>query len=168
MAKGAPTPESNNAINCGYIISIIEKIMDQGLYSLSGWTFYRKISKPRDSGLDFPNGCEIWKGPRQPCCRDACEIAELYNHYDIQSRGHETSRGLMTSEPSGNGASVFLHTLPSLQWRRMSVMVSQLTSHSTVCLSAHSVQHQRRKEQSSTLRSLCERIHQWIPLPKGH
>ena len=38
----------------------------QGLYSLSGKTSYRKISTPRDSGLNFSNRSEIWQVPRQP------------------------------------------------------------------------------------------------------
>ena len=39
-----------------------------GLYSLSGRTstrISRKVSQPLDSGLDFPNGSQIWQAPRQ-------------------------------------------------------------------------------------------------------
>ena len=54
----------------------------QGLYTLSGKTSYREISKPRDSGLDFSNRSEIWQAPRQQRCRDACQISERYDHFD--------------------------------------------------------------------------------------
>ena len=50
----------------------------------------REDSKPRDSGLDFSNRSEIWEAPRQYRSRDACPIAEQYDHYDTQSRGFET------------------------------------------------------------------------------
>ena len=54
----------------------------------------REVSKPRDSGLDFSNRSQIWQAPRQQRCRDACQISERYDHYNIQSRGFETSRDL--------------------------------------------------------------------------
>ena len=57
------------------------------LNSLSGKTSRRKISKPRDSGLDFSSRFEIWQAPRQHRCRDARQISERYNHYNIQPRG---------------------------------------------------------------------------------
>ena len=50
----------------------------------------REVSKPRDSCLDFSNRSEIWQAPRQQCCRDACQISERCDHYNIQSRGFET------------------------------------------------------------------------------
>ena len=46
------------------------------------------------SGLDFFNCSEIWQAPRQQRCRDACQISELNDHYNTQSRGFETSRDL--------------------------------------------------------------------------
>ena len=55
----------------------------------------REVSKPRDSGLNFSNRSEIWQVPRQHCCRGACQISELYDHCNIQSRGFETSRDLV-------------------------------------------------------------------------
>ena len=33
-----------------------------------------------------------WQAPRQQRCRDACQISERYDHYNIQSRGFKTSR----------------------------------------------------------------------------
>ena len=54
----------------------------------------REVSKPRDSGLNFSNRSEIWQTPRQHRYRDACQISERYDHYNIQSRGFETSRDL--------------------------------------------------------------------------
>ena len=60
----------------------------QGLYLLSRWMSYRNISWSR---LDFFNRSEIWLPPRQQCCRDACQIAERYDYYNIQSRGFEAS-----------------------------------------------------------------------------
>ena len=64
-----------------------------GYHSLSGWTSYRKISW--DSGVDFSNRSEIWQAPRQQRRRDACQIAEWYGNYNIQSCGFEASRDLV-------------------------------------------------------------------------
>ena len=79
-----------------------------GLYSLSGKTSVRRltarsreVSKPRDSSLNFSIRSEIWQVPRQRCCRGACQISERYDHCNIQSRGFETSRDMMTSS-NGN------------------------------------------------------------------
>ena len=71
----------------------------QGLYWLSGWTSYRKISwnisEPRDSGLDFSNRSEICQAPR-----DVCQMLEWYDPYNIQSRGFETARDLAVRRSS--------------------------------------------------------------------
>ena len=74
-----------------YIIWILP-----GLDSLSGRfiTRSREVSKPRDWGLDFFKRSEIWQAPRQQRCRDACQISERYDHYNIQSPDFETSRDL--------------------------------------------------------------------------
>ena len=50
----------------------------------------RKVSKPRDSSLDFSNRFEIWQAPRQQRCRDACQILQRYDDYNIQYRSFET------------------------------------------------------------------------------
>ena len=52
---------------------------------------FRQISKPRDSGLDLFNHSDIWQVVRQQDCRDAGQISERYDHYNIQSRGFKTS-----------------------------------------------------------------------------
>ena len=65
-----------------------------GLSNTSGKTSYRKISKPRDSGLDFFNRSEMWQAPRQQRCRDACQISLRYKPYYTQYRGFEKSRDL--------------------------------------------------------------------------
>ena len=44
--------------------------------------------------LDFSNCSEIWQATRQQRFLDACPILERYDHYNIQSRGFETSRDL--------------------------------------------------------------------------
>ena len=54
----------------------------------------REVSKPWDSVLHFSIRSEIWQAPRQQHCRHACKISERYDHYNIQYRGFETSRGL--------------------------------------------------------------------------
>ena len=54
----------------------------------------RKFSKSRDSCLDITNRFEIWQAPRQRGCRDACQISERCDHYNIQSHGFDTSRDL--------------------------------------------------------------------------
>ena len=51
-------------------------------------------SKQRDSGLNLTNRSDIWQTPRQQRCRDACRISKRCNHYNIQPRGFESSRGL--------------------------------------------------------------------------
>ena len=53
-----------------------------------------KDSKPRDPGLYFSNHSESWQAHRQQCCRDAGQISERYDQYNIQSRGFEISRAL--------------------------------------------------------------------------
>ena len=60
----------------------------------------REVSKPRDSGLDCCSRSGIWQAPRQQRCRDACQISERFDHYDIKSRGFETSRDLAVRSPS--------------------------------------------------------------------
>ena len=74
---------------------------DQGLYSLSGWTSYRKISwslKPRNLDLVFSNHSEIWRAIRQlpRCLPNFRAIRSLI----IPSRGFETSRDLAVRRPS--------------------------------------------------------------------
>ena len=66
-----------------------------GLYSLSRWTSYRMMSSSLEAarfGFSFFNRPENLQGPRQHRCRDACQIAEWYHDYNIQSRGFGTSR----------------------------------------------------------------------------
>ena len=46
----------------------------------------REVLELRDSGLDISNRSEIWQAPRQQRCRDACQISERYDHYNIRSR----------------------------------------------------------------------------------
>ena len=38
----------------------------------------REVSKPRESGLNFSNGTEIWQAPRQQRCLDAIEDLSSY------------------------------------------------------------------------------------------
>ena len=54
----------------------------------------REVLKPRDAGLDFSNSSAIWQASRQQRCRDASQIAERNDHYNIQSHDFETSRDL--------------------------------------------------------------------------
>ena len=61
--------------------------MIQGLNSLSGKVSYHKIPcSLRAASFGFK--------PFKRCCRNACQISERYDHYNIQSRGFETSRAL--------------------------------------------------------------------------
>ena len=60
----------------------------------------REVSKPRDLGLIFSSHSEIWQAPQQQHCRNVCQIAERYDHYNIESRGFETSRDLVVRRPS--------------------------------------------------------------------
>ena len=58
-----------------------------------------KSRMSRDSGSNISNRSEIWQAPRQSCCRDACQMSERYDRYNIQSRGFETSRDLAVRGP---------------------------------------------------------------------
>ena len=49
----------------------------------------KNVSKPQDSGLDFSNRYVIWQASRQQ--RDACQISERCDLYNIQTRGFEAS-----------------------------------------------------------------------------
>ena len=60
----------------------------------------QEIVKTRISGLDFFNCSEMCRTHRQQRCRDARQIAERVNQYNIQSRGFETSRDLAVQHPS--------------------------------------------------------------------
>ena len=71
------------------LLESLEICIFLGLYSLSGWTAYRKISrslKPARFILNFSRCSEIWQAPQQHSCRDTCQILEWYNHYNTQSR----------------------------------------------------------------------------------
>ena len=73
------------------------------VYSLSGRTSYRKISWSLEAArfsLDFSNRSWIWQTPGQQRCRDACQISERRDRYNIQSRGFETSQDLAVRRPS--------------------------------------------------------------------
>ena len=71
----------------------------QGLYSQSGHTLYRKISRreisqPR-SGLDFSIRSEIWQVPRSSPVEMPVKFpSERCDHCNTQSHSFETSRDL--------------------------------------------------------------------------
>ena len=71
-----------------------------GLYLLSGKTSCRKFSWSIEAA-NFSNRSEIWQEPRQQRCRDACQIADGYDHFNIQSLGFETSRDLAVRRLAG-------------------------------------------------------------------
>ena len=73
--------------------------LQSGPLFISRRTYYRKISKPQHSDLSFSNRSEIRQTPRQQRCRDACPIAERYDHGNTHFRAFETSRdfGVKTS-----------------------------------------------------------------------
>ena len=57
---------------------------------------YREVSKPRDSGFDFPIALKFDSHLSSSACRAAsCQISERYDHYNIQSHGFEASRDLV-------------------------------------------------------------------------
>ena len=64
----------------------------QGICSLSGRAFYRKISERRNAGLNFSNRSEIWQVLQQHCCRDTCQTSERHDYNNTQYRGFETWR----------------------------------------------------------------------------
>ena len=55
---------------------------------------YHEVSKPRDSSSNFSNRSDIWQASWQQRCQDACQMSERYDHYNIHSRGFQTSRDL--------------------------------------------------------------------------
>ena len=59
----------------------------QGLYSLNRRTSHRKVSRPRDLGLNFSNRSEIWLAPLQQCC----QVSEWLSSTAFSDSGH---RGL--------------------------------------------------------------------------
>ena len=61
---------------------------------VSGTARSHKALKPRHLGWDTSNRSEIWLISRQQHCRDTSQISERYDHYNIRSRGFETSRNL--------------------------------------------------------------------------
>ena len=70
----------------------------QGLYSLSRRMSYRKISWSLEAmrfRFRLYSHSEIWHAPWQQCCRDAYQILEWYDNYNIQSCGLETSWDLV-------------------------------------------------------------------------
>ena len=55
---------------------------------------------------------EIWRAPRQQCCRGACQISERLNNPKYKCRGFETSRDLTVRRLIGcwNRACLWHHT----------------------------------------------------------
>ena len=67
-----------------------------GLCSLSGLLSYHKIAWSLEAArFGFRVFQLLWQVPPRQHCRDACRISEPYDHYNIQSRGFETSRGMV-------------------------------------------------------------------------
>ena len=69
---------------------------NMGLYSVSGRTSYRKISRSLGAArFRFKPFQSLWNlTHRRHRYRDACQIPERYDHYNIQSHGFETRRDL--------------------------------------------------------------------------
>ena len=61
-----------------------------------------KSRSRRDSCVDFSIYSEIWRAPRQQCCRDSCQVSERYDPCNIQSHGCETPRDLTVRRPSAD------------------------------------------------------------------
>ena len=69
----------------------------QDLYSLGGWSSYRKISWSLEAArLDaiMIVSLWIWQESRQRCCCCACRISERLEKYKPESRDFEISRDL--------------------------------------------------------------------------
>ena len=67
-----------------------------GLYSLCGLTSFRKTPWGLEAAIfGFRIFQSLGNSHRQRRCRDACQISERYDHYNIQSRCLETWRDLM-------------------------------------------------------------------------
>ena len=71
----------------------------------------REVSRPRYWRLELCDRSEIWRAPRQPCCRGACQISERYDNSNYESRGFETLWYLTIRRLIGywNGALVSYH-----------------------------------------------------------
>ena len=69
----------------------------RGVYSLSGWKSYRRISCSLWAArlvLDLSNRSENWQAPRKQRSRDASQISERYDYHNLPSCGYETSQDL--------------------------------------------------------------------------
>ena len=69
-----------------------DQVLSQGLYSLTGWTSYGKISwslKVMRFKFWFFYDYEILQS-----CQDACKISEWNNHYNTQTCSFKASRDL--------------------------------------------------------------------------
>ena len=78
-------------------ITVSKTYWDHGFYSLSGRTSCHKTSRSHEAArfrFKLSNHFKIWQALLQHRCRDACQISKRYDHYNIQSRGFETSRDL--------------------------------------------------------------------------
>ena len=69
-------------------------------HSVSGWTFYHKISKPRDWLLQLSHRSGIWQAFRQRSCQCVCQISKRLQKFKSKSRGLDTSRDLAVKRPS--------------------------------------------------------------------
>ena len=68
-----------------------------------------QVSKSRDLGSEFSNRSEIWQALRQRRCRDACQIAERYDHYNIHFASWVETLDYFT-------CTVKIIQLPQYQW----------------------------------------------------
>ena len=90
-----------------------ESVRKHGLYSLSGRTSCRQISISLEATrFGFRLFLSLWN---LRCTLAACQISEPYHHYNILSRGFETSRDLTVSRPPGlvnrgHGIKLLIHT----------------------------------------------------------
>ena len=82
-------PFDDVIMSCRYRIHL-------GLYSLSGQTSYQKISWSLEIRVEyFPIALKFNRHLGSSAAKpNACQTSERYDHYNIQSRGFETSRDL--------------------------------------------------------------------------
>ena len=120
---------------------------NQGFHSMRGPTFYRKTSRTLEAArFGFRHF--------QPPCRDACQILERHDHYNIQPRGFETSRGLairrLTAKRIEAGSQLSIRrrynthirysdgesSRTPLQWRHRSIMTQEIIL-ALICVIPH-------------------------------
>ena len=102
------------------------------LFSLSRRTSYHKISRSFEAAIYgfklFQSLC--LRPTRQQRCRDACQIIEIYDQYNTESRGLETSRYLAVRHLTA----IWMEAKHRFQKTKAFLPISRIMIDSNICL----------------------------------